>query len=183
MTRLLLLSLLAAPVSDSVVIPVLGEISERNLTVPTALLTMAPPGAAITVVFDSPGGSVGDGMVFAEALHKAQARGVRVTCFIPPGGMAASMAAYLFEQCDRRVMHRRATLLFHSVSVGILPGGTVDDVERAARALRDVNDLLAVGILARLRISRAEYAEKVRGDWWLGWEEAVEVGATDEVVE
>ncbi len=158
----------------------IGPINTENLLFPRLALLLARD--AITFEVDSPGGYVDAGFDFVNEMVAAQRRGVVITCIIPRGGMAASMAAYIFEACDVRKMHRQSSILFHSVSVSQAPGGTVDDIERFAREMRELNHRLAIFISGRLNLGIAEFERRIRGDWWLGWEEALEVGAVDGVL-
>lgn len=157
-----------------------GNVDTTSLLLPTLQLSIVQ--GPVLMVIDSPGGLVFAGLNFVEAMRAAQSRGVVITCYIPRGGMAASMGSYIFESCDRRVMHRQASILFHSVSIGSAPGGTVEDMERFARELRELNDRLAIHIAGRLTVPMGYLREKIRGDWWIGFGEALEVGAVDDVV-
>jgi ATP-dependent protease ClpP protease subunit len=167
--------------ADAIAVEI-GDIDRGSLAYPALVLKVAAAtGRDVVMVIDSPGGSVYAGFDFVDSMRAAQAKGVTITCLIPRGGMAASMAAYVLESCDRRYMHRQSMILFHSVSVSNPPGGTVDDVERFAREIRDVNTRLAIHIVGRLEVPMSYYLERTRGDWWVGYEEALEIGAVDGV--
>lgn len=169
-----------APLEVEPTVIQIGEISSDNLLLPSLQLSVAS--GPVLLVIDSPGGDVGAGFAFEDVMVAAQRRGIRITCYVPENGYAASMAGYLLQVCDHRAMSRRATLLFHSVSVSRTPGGTVSDVERFARELRELNNRLAIRIAGRLNVSMAYLQEKLKGDWWLGFSEALEVNAVDEVL-
>lgn len=158
----------------------IGDITSEDLFYPTLFLAAAT--GPVTFVIDSPGGSVSAGLRFVDSMRLAQARGVVISCIVPRGALAASMGAYVLQFCDLRTMARGSALLFHSVSIGSVPGGTVDEIEKFAREMRELNHRLAIFASGRLNITLAEFERRIQGDWWLNWEEALEVGAVDGVL-
>lgn len=71
----------------------------------------------IQLVIDSPGGEVGTGYMFIDALEAVKAYGVTVTCFVPH--MAASMGYQIFMHCNKRYVLSHALLLWHHVRVDV----------------------------------------------------------------
>lgn len=162
-----------APVYGNIVGEIDGD--NANLVAAAELLVQAP--AYVHFRIDSPGGSVRIGLAFIERMREAQANGTVIACTID--GMAASMAAVIFERCDVRMMKRDAALMFHTVSIGGAEGNQWE-MERLAKMMAGLNRRLAILAAAKMKISLAEYEARVRdNDWWLGWEEAVTVGAAD----
>jgi ATP-dependent protease ClpP protease subunit len=72
---------------------------------------------SIHLVINSPGGSVFDGFAFLNRLDYARKRGVLVKCYVPE--LAASMAFQILLHCDHRYALKRASLLWHRVSVQV----------------------------------------------------------------
>src|SRR4051794_26556315 len=72
------------------------------------------PGSPITVIFNSPGGSVLDGLALFDYLRRLRSVGHFVTTMAL--GRAASMGAVLLQAGDHRVMGENAFLLIHEVS-------------------------------------------------------------------
>lgn len=168
----------AKAVVAPVAVWVSGEINDENLVAPSRALRKSAE--EITLWIDSPGGSVDSGFTFIDTMRAAQRRGVRITCVVD--GMAASMAGVILEACDVRLMTRQSSLLFHTVSIGYTPGGNQWDVERLAEKLKELNKLLSIFVVGRLNISLECYEAHVKDkDWWLGYAEALEVGAVDGV--
>jgi ATP-dependent protease ClpP protease subunit len=133
------------------------------------------------IYIDSPGGSVDAGLKLVDVMRTAQRNGTKVTCIVD--GWAASMAGYILQACDARYMTKQSAVMFHTVSVSFAPGGNQWDVERFAQRMREINKVLAIFIAGRLRIPLAEYEDRVTDrDWWLGYEEALNVGAVDGVL-
>jgi ATP-dependent protease ClpP protease subunit len=142
-----------------------------------AAAIIAEHAPVIYLSIDSPGGSVGVGLRFIKIMREAKEAGSTIHCSVD--GMAASMAAVILQECDVRIVHRQSMIMFHGVSVGGAEGNQ-QDFERLVQDLRSVNKMLAIMASHRLTISLAEYEARVLGtDWWLGWEEALEVGAAD----
>jgi ATP-dependent Clp endopeptidase proteolytic subunit ClpP len=137
------------------------------------------PGAPLTIVFNSPGGSVLDGLALFDYLRQLRAAGHVVTTVAL--GRAASMGAVLLQAGDRRVIGANAFLLVHEVSN--LSSGKVsemaDGVEFTRRLQRRLVKILADrSTLTELQIQR----RWDRKEWWLEAEEAVGLGFADEVL-
>ncbi len=105
-------------------------------------LVELPRGSAGTLWFDSPGGSVYTGLAMATVLRL---RGLRATAVV--AGECSSAAILPFAACERRLVTKHATLLFHPVR-----WHSEEDVKREeavewARHFeymeRDVDDLLS----------------------------------------
>jgi ATP-dependent protease ClpP protease subunit len=79
----------------------------------------------VTIVFDSPGGSVIDGLHLYDFLQELKGQGhIVITKTL---GMAASMAGILLQAGSRRVMGSEAYVLIHEVS--FMAGGPIGVVE------------------------------------------------------
>jgi ATP-dependent Clp protease protease subunit len=134
----------------------------------------------VTLRIDSPGGSVGAGLALVDTMRNAQRHGTAFVCVVD--GWAASMAAYILQTCDLRLMTRQSAVMFHTVSLGHAEGNQWD-FERLARRMAGVNKMLSIFIAGRLGMPLAEYEARVDDrDWWLGYEEALAVGAIDGVL-
>lgn len=138
------------------------------------------PTCDITIVFNSPGGSVIDGLALFDYIRFIRDKGHKVT--IVALGYAASMAGILLQAADVRVMAKGSWLLIHEVAFGTQGKiGEVEDMyefgkrlkEQAAQIFIDRSD----GKLTR------DHLEKnwARKDWWLNAEEAMSLGLIDEI--
>jgi hypothetical protein len=70
----------------------------------------------ISLVINSPGGSVVTGFWFLNKMEAVRKKGVKINCFVPD--LAASMAFQILVHCDRRVILSKALLLWHPVRTG-----------------------------------------------------------------
>lgn len=142
---------------------------------------MASREPSVTIVIDSPGGSVDTGLALVGMLKAARAQGMSVHCRVD--GTAASMAAVILEAgCTTRTMTPGSALLFHEPSIREL-GGTEHDLRRLADKLADVNRRIAILIAPRLGLTARQYEAWVRErDRWMDADESLEKGAVDAVV-
>jgi ATP-dependent Clp protease protease subunit len=157
-------------------------------------LAEKPP---ITVIFDSPGGSVIDGMHLWDFLSYVKSQGHHLTTVA--FGMAASMAGILLQAGDTRVLGRESYLLIHEVSFGA--GGKIGEVEDEVKFVRKIQSRVldifaencADALIARgdRKLENRETVVKERRgkidrcwkrtDWWLDSKECLEFGLVDEV--
>lgn len=115
---------------------VLGEVSEDDLSDLARKIQRAEPGD-FPLYFNSPGGSVFDGLDFLRTMEAAQRRGVRFVC---TADLAASMGAVLFSACDIRLALPRAMILIHTASVG--DRGNARDHRETAEDLEAISDAM-----------------------------------------
>lgn len=136
------------------------------------------PGRDITLILNSPGGSVIDGLALYDVLIDLRRNGHKVTTVAR--GMAASMGGILLQAGDVRVVEPNAHVLIHEVSSGAI--GKISEIEDEMAFLRQLQGRL-LGILGeRSTLSVDEIRRRwERKDWWLGAAEAVELGFADRV--
>lgn len=143
------------------------------------------PGCAMEVVFNSPGGSIVDGMALYDFIQDLRASGHMITtsCL----GMAASMAGILLQAGDRRTMGRQSWLMIHEASFGAggKTGEVEDRVEWVKRIQERILDIFAercltAGEAATQRLTRGKIkASWTRKDWWVSSDEALKYGLID----
>ena len=136
------------------------------------------PGSPITVIFNSPGGSVLDGLALFDYLRRLRSSGHHVTTIAL--GRAASMGAVLLQAGDRRVMGANAFLLIHEVHNTSV--GKVSELEDGVEFTRRLQKRLQTILAERSSLTEAQIARRwARKEWWLDAEEAVSVGLADAV--
>lgn len=133
---------------------------------------------AIVVELDTPGGSVGAGMVMSKAIERSPAL---IVCVVD--GMAASMGLYLLQSCDVRVMTKRSLLMGHEPSAGM--AGQPSELESLADLLRRLSRAMAYHIVAKTRLSLEDYLSRISNgrEWWMNVEEAVDFAFVDFAVD
>ena len=138
------------------------------------------PGCDITIVFNSPGGAVIDGMALFDYIRWIRTKGHKVT--IIALGYAASMAGILLQAGDVRVMAKGAWMLIHEVAFNA--GGKIGEIEDMYRFGERLKEQAANIFVERSggRLDR-ETLEKnwARKDWWISPDEALALGLIDEI--
>lgn len=138
------------------------------------------PGQDITLIFNSPGGSVNDGFALFDFLLDLKSRGHRI--IVKTIGMAASMGAILLQVADERVIGPHSFLMLHETAGGF------EGVQRSSE-IEDYTKLLSqfeakgLDILAeRSTLSRQQIKNRwKRKDCWLDAEEALKFGFVDRI--
>lgn len=143
----------------------------------------------VKIQFNSPGGSVWDGLALFDEIQHWRRQGVRFTTSTI--GMAASMAGILLQAGDKRVMAPESWLLIHKTSFGVL--GDFDEVQDRVKLLDRIQGRILDIFAARAKeagengtasepITRELLDEKwERRDWWIPSDEALKFGLVDEV--
>jgi ATP-dependent Clp protease protease subunit len=137
------------------------------------------PGSPITVIFNSPGGSVLDGLALFDYLRRLRSIGHFVTTMAL--GRAASMGAVLLQAGNHRVVGENAFLLIHEVSNHTT--GKVSEMEDGVEFTRRLQKRLLAILAGRSTLTEPQIARRwTRNEWWLDAAEAVTLGLADEVL-
>ena len=137
------------------------------------------PGCNIEIVFDSPGGSVIDGMHLFDYIQLMRQKGHKITTVAM--GYAASMAGILLQAGDDRVMGREAYMLIHEVST--LAWGKATAIEDELKFIKKIQARILHIFTARSNVTR-RYIERnwKRKDWWMDADEALKFGFCDRIL-
>jgi ATP-dependent Clp endopeptidase proteolytic subunit ClpP len=136
------------------------------------------PQCDITIVFNSPGGSVIDGLALYDELLVMREDGHFITTVAR--GMAASMGAVLLQAGDQRIIGKNASMLIHEISTGVAGsfGELMDEVEFTKQLQDKLLDILA----ERSTLSKRKIKSRwERRDWWLGADEVLANGFADRI--
>lgn len=137
------------------------------------------PGVPMTVIFNSPGGAVLDGLALFDYLRQLRRLGHHVTTIAL--GRAASMGAVLLQAGDTRVIGENSFLLVHEVSH--LSAGKVSELEDSVEFTRRLQKRLLAILADRSTLSEKEIQRRwARKEWWLDAEEAVALGLADQLL-
>lgn len=135
----------------------------------------------MTIIMDSPGGSVVDGMHALDDLVALSRRGGgthHITMKVR--GYAASMAGILLQAVDERVMGARSSLLIHQVSG--LAAGSYGELKDRMKWLDQLTETVIDIFMDRVdgKISREDFIKGwERTDWWVPADESVRLGFAD----
>lgn len=133
----------------------------------------------IEIVFNSPGGSVFEGLALFDFLRTIRAGGTRIdTTAI---GMAASMGGILLQAGEVRTMSAHSYLMIHEVASGSI--GKVSEMEDELKLANRLQTRLVDILAERSTMDAAGIRRKwKKTDWWLDAEEALEHGFVDRIV-
>ncbi len=136
------------------------------------------PGCDIEIIFNSPGGSVIDGMALYDYFQMLKRKGHKLTT--ATFGMAASMAGILLQAGDVRVIGAESYILIHEISTGAI--GKIGELEDVVEFTKKIQRRV-LKIFADRSNKPVSYFEKHwrRIDWWLDSSEALKIGLVDEV--
>lgn len=141
------------------------------------------PDAAWTIIMNSPGGSVIDGMaLFDHIVQHSKRGGGTHHITIKTRGWAASMGGILTQAGDVRVMGSEAFLLIHKVSS--MAGGSVDQIEDELKLLKKMCERVENIFVERSggKLSRAVLRRNwTRADWWIDSNQALKLGLVDKI--
>ena len=129
--------------------------------------------ANFTIEINSEGGEYDAGFLLTRAIEDSP---VPVICVVD--GEAASMAFYILQSCNVRIMTRRSMLMAH---YGFLRATiTMENVDILKMRLGAMNSGMVAHYAKRMKLSETEIHTKLRqGDWWLTADEALRIGAVD----
>ena len=137
------------------------------------------PSAPMTVVLNSPGGRVLDGLALFDFLRGLRLAGhfLRVEVF----GRAASMGAVLLQAGDERVLGANAFVLIHEVHGGM--EGTSSQIGDQVGFYAQMEKQLLAILSERSNLTERQIRRRwQRKDWWLAANEAVKLGFADLVL-
>ena len=157
-----------------------GEITDAkaNEIVRQLMILGAETKDKITIMIDSPGGSVGAGFAIIDTMRLL---GDRIVCVCT--GMAASMAAVIFSEGSERLMLPHSVIMIHQTRLsGHISGGseTIDQISRRlTKNSTEINSLLAKNTGKTI-----EEIEKASAyDNYMSAEEAIAFGIADKVAD
>lgn len=135
---------------------------------------------AVIIEWNTPGGEVDSGFKLAKEIEDLK---IPVICIVD--GEAASMGMYLLQSCPVRMMTKRSTLMIHEAAMSGNVHGHEVKWRSIAESLRVSNKAIAEHLSKRMFVSAAEISARIVGglQWWLSWDEAIQFGAVDQVVE
>jgi ATP-dependent Clp endopeptidase proteolytic subunit ClpP len=159
-----------------------SRVEEESVRACMATLTSwssKSPGAPLTILFNSPGGAVHDGLALFDFLRHLRASGHNLTTIAL--GRAASMGAVLLQAGDRRVIGANAFIMLHEVSNGA--SGKVSEIEESVELSKRLQKRLLTILATRSTLAEAQIQRKwSRRDWWLDADETLSLGFADEVL-
>jgi len=147
-----------------------GEVTGESVAA-LQLAILSSPEKELTLVISSPGGSVLAGAQLTQTIRDS---GKKIKCVAT---FAASMAFAILQSCQERYVLDSSIIMQHVMAYGL--EGQEPNNYSLASALHRLNKRMDQEQADRIGISYKEFREKVRDDWWLLGDEAVDANAAD----
>ncbi|MCO4761129.1 MAG: ATP-dependent Clp protease proteolytic subunit [Myxococcales bacterium] len=159
-----------------------GQVDEkvaRAITSALLALEADDPEAPITLIVNSPGGSVTSGFAIYDIMRFIQPR-IRVVC----AGLAASIATVILLGADKedRLSLPNTRLLIHQPMIPMTVYGPASDLEITANELLKTRERINKLLAAETGQPDAQIERDTQRDYWLTAEEAVEYGLISRVI-
>lgn len=135
------------------------------------------PEGEITMLINSPGGSVTDGLALYDVM-KGLTCPVHTVCL----GIAASMGAVLFAAGDRRDILPHGRVMIHDPLISST-GGSALKLQETSRQLMETRKVTAQILARHTGKTLAAIYRKTATDSWFTAREAVDFGLADRVIE
>lgn len=172
-----------ASLADAHVFHFFGPVTSSNCGIAIEELgtwSRRDPECDITVVFNSPGGSVWEGLALYDFLRDLRNRGHKVVT--KSIGMAASMGGILLQAGDERVISKHGFVLIHEISQGMI--GKMSELEDSIKLSERLQDKLLNILSERSTMTKTQIKRAwKRKDYWIDAEEALRLQFVDRIEE
>lgn len=122
----------------------------------------------ITMLINSPGGSVTTGMIVVDSMRQAKARGVKFKCLSTV--LSASMAYIILAECNRRYVMKNTLLLWHEISLSVR-GAKLRELMDSLPPLLALQDRVDMDLKRAMNVSDGFYnAHNKAETMWTGAE-------------
>lgn len=132
----------------------------------------------ITLMVNSPGGSVFDGFAIYNALKQTRDKGVEITAKVM--GIAASAASFIVMAANKILMPENSMMMVHYASG--LAWGNADDMRETADILDKLDSSIVAMYVARSGKSEEEVRAMLEAETYMSAAEAKDAGFADEVI-
>ena len=145
------------------------------------LSTVSPMVSAYIIDICSVGGEIPSGIIITKEVEKL---GASTYCIVDGDG--DSMALYFLQSCPVRIITKRSRLLLHGsryINMHI-DVGDKNFFQNKANDLRTTDIMLVEQYCQRMKPNKEDILAMIDGkDIWLDWEQAINIGAVDKVVD
>ena len=137
-------------------VPIFGDISgETSTLVAAAISKLAELEPEVTLVINSPGGSLLAMNQIVDSMEMAKLKGTKFRCLVLQE--AASAAFHIFTHCSERFALASSLLLWHPVKVQVREALSPDKARYIASRLTTLEDELLEDVLDRMPIDYEQY--------------------------
>lgn len=155
------------------------ESSVANCIDTLAKWSRLAPGANMTLILNTPGGLVKEGLALFDYLTILKLSGHHLTTVAL--GRAASMGSILLQAGDRRLIGPNAFVLLHEVSAGTV--GKVSEMQESVEFSARLQNKLIKILASKSKLTEKQIRSRwKKTDYWLDADEAVREGFADRVL-
>jgi len=160
-----------------------AKLSERVIKGLHVLEKNAPAGdKEIQIIMNNPGGDVTEGLAIYDAIKQCKNR-VIITVY----GKCYSMASYILQAADHRIMSKHSSLMIHEGTRG-LDESHPRTVKAWAKFCDYLDNICFDILLIKIRLKNPNFSSKkledmLKFDTILSADEALELGLVDEVLQ
>lgn len=137
------------------------------------------PQAEVDFYLNTPGGSVHDGLALMDVMQEVRAGGHKINVIVL--GQAASMGGFILQAASHRVMGKNARILIHRISRIFRGTGSQLEEQEEQMAKLEAQALPLLAARSKLTVEEIQKRSE-KNDWWIGSDEALELGLVDEVI-
>ncbi len=162
------------------IILVAGQVDTNlmvNIVAQLKHLEAANPEEPITMLINSPGGSVIDGLAIVDVMRE-----VKCPILTVGNGMQASMGSILLAAGDERRMTKNAKLLIHQIMGGAQGGTQHTDFEISAAFMAEQHENLKSVYVEFTGLNHKFWDIVGERDTWLSAEQAMKIGYIHSIV-
>lgn len=152
-------------------VSLVGEVNQSSVGEVIDFLLKSPE-KKVYVYIDSPGGSVFDGLQLAEVMENSDKE---IVCI---ANTAASMAFYLLQSCDTRLVTKSAIVMQHVPSYGLR--GNEPNNYSFAKFIRRVSIEMDLRQAKRIGMPFKKFRSLTRNDWWLFGSQSIKYKVADD---
>ena len=140
------------------------------------------PGEEITIMINTPGGSIQDGLGLYDYIQYVKKTNPVTTKVF---GQAASMGAVLLQAGSKRIMQPNAMIMMHEASISDEEGGfsfSTSDMEDHSKRMKDMQDGLYAILAERSKLTPSQIKRRCnRKESWIRAKEAAELELIDAI--
>ena len=138
-------------------------------------ISQSPPKETNWVLhFDTPGGSVMDGMRLLPFLENNN-----VTCIV---SRAYSMGFILLQACTTRSIEKYGSLMMHDMQLSFRSRTDFSKIKSYLEFLQRIYDQLFLLQIQRIGMSADAFKTKIQSDWWMDAYTALIYNCVDEII-
>ncbi len=149
-----------------------GTITRQNIDILHDAFLNDPNQQNYILYLNTNGGSISEGLRIMPYLETKN-----VTCVVD---RAYSMGFFLLQSCKQRYILPYGSIMQHDMSLNL--ADEYPKIQSYFKYLSTLYDNMISKQIDRIGISKTNFLEKIRNDWWMNATQAVEQNCVDKIV-